>query len=194
MLPLEQPNRIHVAFDDHRLVANAGLLLPMALARHPGLAELVGRNIDLGRAPGRANKGNKVLTLVASALAGGDYIDDADALRAGGADRVMGCTVKAPSTLGSFLRSFQWGHVRQLDRVSRGCWPEPGPPASVWASTRPPPRPCGGVSSPWPDGSPARPAASPCTFPKAGPGKTTSAEPWHDCAPCHSLPDVSDSG
>ena len=53
MLPLEQPDRIHVAFDDHRLVANAGLLLPVTLARHLGLGELVDRHIDLGRAPGQ---------------------------------------------------------------------------------------------------------------------------------------------
>ena len=59
------------------------------------------------------------MTLVASALAGGDCIDDADALRAGGTVSVLGCMVKAPSTLGTFLRSFRWGHVRQLDRVSR---------------------------------------------------------------------------
>ena len=119
MLPLEQPDRIHVAFDDHRLVANAGLLLPVTLARHLGLGELVDRHIDLGRAPGRANAGDKVLTLVASALAGGDCIDAADALRAGGVGRVLGGVIKAPSTLGTFLRSFRWGHVRQLDRVSR---------------------------------------------------------------------------
>ena len=60
-----------------------------------------------------------MLTLVASALAGGDGIDDADALRAGGTVGVPGCMVKAPSTMGTFLRSFRWGHVRQLDRVSR---------------------------------------------------------------------------
>ena len=60
-----------------------------------------------------------MLTLVASALAGGDCIDDADALRAVGTAGVLGCMVKAPSTLGTFLRSFRWGHVRQLDRVSR---------------------------------------------------------------------------
>ena len=59
------------------------------------------------------------MTLVASALAGGDCIDDADALRAGGTAGVLDCRVKAPSTLGTFLRSFRWGHVRQLDRVSR---------------------------------------------------------------------------
>ena len=60
------------------------------------------------------------MTLVASALAGGDCIDDADVLRTGGTAWHPGlCTVKAPSTLGTFLRSFRWGHVHQLDRVSR---------------------------------------------------------------------------
>ena len=119
MLPLERPDRIHVAFDDHRLVANAGLLLPASLALRLGLGELVDKHVDLGDAPGRANVGDKMLTLVASALAGGDCIDDADALRSGGTGRVLGCVVKVPSTLGTFLRSFRWGHVRQLDRVSR---------------------------------------------------------------------------
>ena len=119
MLPLEHPDRIHVSFDDHRLVANAGLILPATLALHLGLPQLVDRHLDLGRAPGRANTGDKLMTLLASALAGGDCIDDADALRAGGTARALGCVVKAPSTLGTFLRSFRWGHVRQLDRVSR---------------------------------------------------------------------------
>ena len=59
------------------------------------------------------------MTLVASAMAGGDCIDDADVLRTGGTACTLGGTVKAPSTLGTFLRSFRWGHVRQLDRVSR---------------------------------------------------------------------------
>ena len=59
------------------------------------------------------------MTLVASALAGGDCIDAADVLRTGGTACTLGSTVKAPSTLGTFLRSFRWGHVRQLDRVSR---------------------------------------------------------------------------
>ena len=119
MLPQNNPDRIRIAFDDHRLVANAGLLLPATLAWHLGLRELVDHHLDLGGAPGRANRGDKMLTLVASALAGGDCIDDADALRAGGTAGVLGCAVKAPSTLGTFLRSFRWGHVRQLDRVSR---------------------------------------------------------------------------
>ena len=100
MLPRNHPDRIHVAFDDHRLVANAGLLLPATLARRLGLSELVDRHLDLGDAPGRANAGDKLMTLVASALAGGDCIDDDDALRSGSTGRVLGCTVKAPSTLG----------------------------------------------------------------------------------------------
>ena len=119
MLPQNNPDRIRIVFDDHRLVANAGLLLPATLAQHLGLRELVDRHLDPGGAPGRANTGDKLLTLVASALAGGDCIDDADALRAGGTAGVLGCVVKAPSTLGTLLRSFRWGHVRQLDRVSR---------------------------------------------------------------------------
>ena len=84
MLPRNHPDRIQITFDDHRLVANAGLLLPATLAQHLGLPELVQQCLDLGRAPGRANAGDKMLTLVASALAGGDCIDDADALRTGG--------------------------------------------------------------------------------------------------------------
>ena len=90
-------------------MANAGLLLPVTLAQHLGLRELVDHHLDLGGEPGRANTGDKMLTLVAAA----------DALRAGGTVSVLGCMVKAPSTLGTFLRSFRWGHVRQLDRVSR---------------------------------------------------------------------------
>ena len=112
-------DRLDTAFDDDRLVADAGLLLPATLAQHLGLRALVDEHLDLGKAPGRANAGDKLLTLVMSALAGGDCIDDADALRAGGTAGVLGVTVKAASTLGTFLRSFRWGHVRQLDRVSR---------------------------------------------------------------------------
>ena len=98
MLPLEHPDRIQIAFDDHRLVANAGLILPATLAQHLGLPQLVDRHLDLGRAPGRANTGDKLMTLVASALAGGDCIEDADALRAGGTVGVPGGAVKAPPT------------------------------------------------------------------------------------------------
>ena len=100
MLPLEHPDRIHVAFDDHRLVANAGLLLPAGLALHLGLPQLVDRHLDLGWAPGRANTGDKIMTLVASALAGGDCINDADVLRTGGTACTLGSVVKAPPPWG----------------------------------------------------------------------------------------------
>ena len=98
MLSQNNPDRIRIVFDDHRLVANAGLLLPATLAQHLGLGELVDRHLDLGGAPGRANTGDKMMTLVASALAGGDCIDDADALRTGGTACTLGGMVKAPST------------------------------------------------------------------------------------------------
>ena len=119
MLPRNHPDRIQISFDDHRLVANAGLILPATLALHLGLPQLVQQRLDLGDAPGRANTGDKIVILVASALAGGDCIDDADVLRTEGTARVLGFTAKAPSTIGTFLRSFSWGHVRQVDRVSR---------------------------------------------------------------------------
>ncbi len=95
MLPRNHLDRIQIAFDDHRLVANAGLILPSTLALHLGLPQLVDRHLDLGHATGRANTGDKMMTLVASALAGGDCIDDADALRAGGTVCVLGSAVKA---------------------------------------------------------------------------------------------------
>ena len=103
MLPRSSPDGIHISFDDHRLVANAGLILPATLAQHLGLPQLVQQRLDLGDAPGRANTGDKIVTLVASALAGGDCIDDADVLRTGRTASALGCVVKAPSTLGTFL-------------------------------------------------------------------------------------------
>lgn len=111
-------DRLDVIFDDQHLVANAGLMLPATLAQHLGLRELFDRHVDLGEARGRANVGDKAMTLIHSALAGGDSIDDADALRAGETQAALGHVVLAPSTLGTFLRSFSWGHARQLDTVS----------------------------------------------------------------------------
>ena len=133
MLPRSSPDGIHIAFDDHRLVANAGLILPATLAQHLGLPQLVRQRLDLGDAPGRANTGDKIVTLVASALAGGDCIDDADVLRTGGTAGALGCVVKAPSNLGTFLRSFRWGQVRQLDRGEPGV---AGPGLGCWGRTR----------------------------------------------------------
>jgi hypothetical protein len=129
-------DRVETVFDGTQLVADAGLLLPATLAQQLGLKGLVDEHLNLGAKAGTANPGDKLLTLVVSALAGGDCIDDANALRAAGTERILGFTVKAASTLGTFLRSFRWGHVRQLDRVSRellgrawaaGAGPGPAP-------------------------------------------------------------------
>ena len=109
MLPRNHLDRIQVSFDNHHLVDNAGLLFPATVALHLSLSQLVQQRLDLGDAAGRANIGDKIMTLVASALAGGDCIDDADALRAGGTAGVLGYALKAPSTLGTFLHSFRWG-------------------------------------------------------------------------------------
>ena len=122
MLPRNHPDRIQIAFDDHRLVANAGLILPATLALHLSLPQLVDRRLDLGRGPGRANSGDKMLTLVASALAGGDCIDDADVLRTGGTASAIGCTVKAPSTP-RFREGRLWG---------RSCAASPGATSVSW--------------------------------------------------------------
>lgn len=111
-------DRLDVIFDDGHLVADAGLILPATLAQHLGLRELLDAQVDLGDATGRAHVGHKAMTLIHSALAGGDSIDDADALRAGETQVALGHVVMAPSTLGTFLRSFSWGHARQLDAVS----------------------------------------------------------------------------
>ncbi len=112
-------DRLAVSFDDDHLVADAGLMLPATLAEHLGLKGLLDRHVDLGEARGRANPGHKAMTLIHSALAGGDCIDDAAGLGAGGTEEILGNELRAPSTLGTFLRSFTFGHVRQLDQVSR---------------------------------------------------------------------------
>jgi len=112
------PDEITVAFDEERLVADAGLLLPATLAVGLGLRELLDGYVDLGQAPGRANVGDKAMTLLHSALAGGSWIDDCDRLRAGATGQLLGHRVAAPSTIGTFLRSFTFGHARQLDAVS----------------------------------------------------------------------------
>jgi hypothetical protein len=109
------PDTIAVHFDDENLVADAGLLLVATLAEGLGLGELLDTHLDLGNAPGAANVGDKAMTLVHSALAGGQWIDDADRLRAGSTGQVLGHRVAAPSTLGTFLRLFTWGSARQLD-------------------------------------------------------------------------------
>lgn len=111
-------DRLDVVFDDDNAVANGGLCLPMTLAEHLGLRELVDTHVDLGDAAGRANPGLKAMGLIGSALAGGDSIDDADVLRSGRSEVAIGQWMPAPSTLGTYLRGFTFGHARQLDKVA----------------------------------------------------------------------------
>ncbi|MGI8429304.1 MAG: IS1380 family transposase [Solirubrobacteraceae bacterium] len=108
---------IDVVFDDERSVADAGVLLAATLAQRLGIEALVDECVDLGRRVGYFRPGRKVLSLVHAMLLGADSIDDCDVLRSGRTGRVLGHRVMAPSTLGTFLRSFTFGHVRQLDRV-----------------------------------------------------------------------------
>jgi hypothetical protein len=112
------PNRLVVVFDDDHAVANAGLLLPATLAQRLGIEAVVDQLVDLGGRPGHHRPGRKVLTLLHALVAGGDCIDDADVLRSGSTAQVLGHRVMAPSTLGTFLRSFTFGHIRQLDRAT----------------------------------------------------------------------------
>src|SRR5665647_184892 len=107
---------ISATFDDPNLVSCAGLAPTMALAQRAGLADLVADTLTL-KAIGGVNAHLKVPALVAGMVAGADSIDDMDVLRHGGMGRLF-TGVRAPSTLGTFLRTFTFGHVRQLDAVA----------------------------------------------------------------------------
>ena len=110
-------DRVVVDFDDESLVANAGLILTATMAARLDLEALINATVRLvGRVGGFA-PGRKILTLVHSIIAGGSHIDHADVLRSGATGAVLGHRVMAPSTLGTFLRSFSFGHVRQLEAV-----------------------------------------------------------------------------
>jgi hypothetical protein len=109
---------VRVEFSEERLVSDAGLLLCATLAERLGVQELVEESVRLPEGvAGAARPGRKVLSLVHGMIAGADSIDDMDVLRAGCTGLVLGHRVMAPSTLGTFLRAFSFGHVRQLDRV-----------------------------------------------------------------------------
>ncbi|MDQ3680139.1 MAG: IS1380 family transposase [Actinomycetota bacterium] len=106
-----------MSFDDANLVANAGLLLVGTLVARLGLEALIDASVRLGGRIGGARPGRKVLTLVHAMVAGGSHIDHAEVLRSGASSKVLPHRVMAPSTLGTFLRSFTFGHVRQLESV-----------------------------------------------------------------------------
>ena len=113
-------DQLDTCFDDTHAIANAGLLLAATLAERLGIEQAA----DADR-PGRAARRDPGRPQAAdpdhSMLAGGDCIDDANLLRCGATSQVLGHRVAAPSTLGTFLRSFTFGHVRQA---------RPAPPSS----------------------------------------------------------------
>lgn len=109
--------KIHATFDDPNLVSRAGLVPVMALAQRAGLGDLVAGHVRIGRRCG-VNAPVKVGCLAAGMIAGADSIDDMDLLRHGAMPALFG-GIRAPSTLGSFLRAFTWGNVLQLEKVSR---------------------------------------------------------------------------
>jgi hypothetical protein len=102
-----------VTFDDDHAVADAGLALVAVLSEKLGLEALASELVDIHPFPGR-----RVATLVHAMVAGANFIDDADVLRSGATAEVLGHRVMAPSTLGTFLRRFSFGHVRQLDKLA----------------------------------------------------------------------------
>jgi hypothetical protein len=108
-------------FDDDHAVADAGLALVSVLSEMLGLEVLAEELVDVRPFPGR-----RVATLVHAMVAGAQCIDDADVLRSGSTAEVLAHKVMAPSTLGTFLRAFSFGHVRQLDKLSERCSPGRG--------------------------------------------------------------------
>jgi hypothetical protein len=111
-------DRVRVVFDDERVVSDAGIALAATLAQRLGIEGLVDRFVLLRpERAGARNAGRKVMSLVYAMALGADSIDDCEVLRSGRTRRLLGGWVAAPSTLGTFLRAFTFGHVRQLDRV-----------------------------------------------------------------------------
>jgi Transposase DDE domain group 1 len=109
---------VRIVFDDDRVVCDAGVALVATLAGRLGIERMAGRLVRLPRdRPGACNAGRKVMALIYAMALGADCIDDCDVLRAGRTRRLLGGWLPAPSTLGTFLRAFTFGHVRQLDRV-----------------------------------------------------------------------------
>src|SRR5207248_2154924 len=103
---------MHAVFDDEHVITHAGLVPVMRLAERCDLGGLVGEHVAIAGRDG-VNAPVKVASVVAGMLAGADSIDDLDVLRHGGLDKVF-TQMRAPSTLGAFLRAFTWGNVRQL--------------------------------------------------------------------------------
>jgi hypothetical protein len=109
---------VEVVFDDERVVSDGGVMLVATLAQRLGVEALAQQRVRLRRdRPGAANAGRKVMALLFAMVLGADSIDDTGVLRAGRTSRLLGGWLPAPSTLGTFLRAFTFGHVRQLDAL-----------------------------------------------------------------------------
>ena len=109
---------LRVEFDDERAVLDAGVMLVATLAGRLGIEAAAGRLVRLRRdRAGAANAGRKVMAILFAMVLGADSIDDCDVLRAGRTRWLLGGWMPAPSTLGTFLRAFTFGHVRQLDAL-----------------------------------------------------------------------------
>jgi Transposase DDE domain group 1 len=109
---------VGVEFDDERAVCDAGIVLVATLASRLGIEALAGDLVRLRRdRPGAANAGRKVMTLIYAMVLGANSIDDTAVLGSGRTGRLLGGWIAAPSTLGTFLRAFTFGHVRQLDAL-----------------------------------------------------------------------------
>jgi hypothetical protein len=112
------PDGVQVCFDDEHVVCGAGIALVATLALRLGIEALAGDLVRLRRErPGAANVGRKVMAIVYAMVLGADSIDDTGVLRAGRTGRLLGGWIPASSTLGTFLRAFTFGHVRQLDAL-----------------------------------------------------------------------------
>src|SRR5260221_3366553 len=111
------PLKMSASFDDPNLVSRAGLVPVMSLAERAGLAGLIRRHVEISAKTG-VYREVKIGCLVAGMAAGADSIDDMDLLRHGAMPDLF-AGIRAPSTLGSFLRTFTFGNVRQLEKVNR---------------------------------------------------------------------------
>jgi len=109
---MQASHKVSAVFDDPNLIGSAGLVPVMRLAHRAGLQDLLEQRLSVPS----ANAAAKAACVMAGMLAGADSIDDLDVLRHGGMGRVF-TNVRAPSRLGTFLRSFAFGHVRELDAV-----------------------------------------------------------------------------
>ena len=129
---------LRVEFDDERVVSHAGVMLVATLAERLGIEALAQNGMRLRRdRPGAANAGRKVMALLYAMVLGADSIDDAGVLGAGRTRRLLGGWLPAPSTLGTFLRAFTFGHCASSTR----CWasrlsgrgrPGPDPETGAW--------------------------------------------------------------